>query len=185
MACLLTVGRSVPCKELVGGIKGIGFINDGDLGAITYNATTTDTIDTIDGETHVFWYDLKGVSTFTQNTTSSREAGTTYWEQVLEVTLPKLTVADHKQLRLLTLGNPKVVIRDNNDNFFLAGLEFGCDVTGGTIVTGGAMGDMSGYTLTLTGMEKKPANFFDDATYATLATNCNFIFVFGDGTFVS
>ena len=35
------------------------------------------------------------------------------------------------------------------------------EVTGGTIVTGTAMGDMSGYTLTLTGMEKAPANFLD------------------------
>jgi len=36
------------------------------------------------------------------------------------------------------------------------------DVTGGTIVTGGAMGDLSGYTLTLTGMEPVPANFIGD-----------------------
>ena len=28
-------------------------------------------------------------------------------------------------------------------------------------VTGGAMGDLSGYTLTLTGMEKAPANFME------------------------
>ena len=33
------------------------------------------------------------------------------------------------------------------------------DVNGGTVVTGAAMGDLSGYTLTLQGMEKKPANF--------------------------
>jgi hypothetical protein len=32
-------------------------------------------------------------------------------------------------------------------------------VSGGTIVTGAAMGDLSGYTLTLTGMETTPANF--------------------------
>jgi len=37
------------------------------------------------------------------------------------------------------------------------------DVTGGTIVTGGAMNELSGYTLTLTGMEKAPANFLGDA----------------------
>jgi len=41
----------------------------------------------------------------------------------------------------------------------MAGLEHGCDVTGGTVVTGGAMGDMSGYTLSFTGMERFPANF--------------------------
>jgi len=44
-------------------------------------------------------------------------------------------------------------------NLFVAGLEYGMDVNGGTIVTGAAMGDLSGYTLTLQGMEKKPANF--------------------------
>jgi hypothetical protein len=36
------------------------------------------------------------------------------------------------------------------------------DVTGGTIVTGAAMGDLSGYTLELTGMERVPANFIGD-----------------------
>jgi hypothetical protein len=36
------------------------------------------------------------------------------------------------------------------------------EVTGGTIVTGAAMGDLSGYTLELKGMEKVPANFFGD-----------------------
>ena len=32
----------------------------------------------------------------------------------------------------------------------------GCDVTGGTIVTGAAKGDMSGFTLELEGQEKEP-----------------------------
>ena len=40
------------------------------------------------------------------------------------------------------------------------------DVTGGTIVTGGAMGDLSGYTLTLTGQEKVAANFIGDTLVA-------------------
>jgi len=33
------------------------------------------------------------------------------------------------------------------------------DVTSGTIVTGAAIGDLSGYTLTLVGQEPVPANF--------------------------
>jgi hypothetical protein len=63
----------------------------------------------------------------------------------------------------MAYGRPHVIVEDNNGNFFLAGLEHGCDVTGGTIVTGAAMGDLSGYTLTLTGMEKVPANFLGDS----------------------
>jgi hypothetical protein len=62
-------------------------------------------------------------------------------------------------LKLLAYGRPQVIVEDNNGNFFLAGLKFGMDVTGGTIVTGGAMGDLSGYTMTLTAQEPVPANF--------------------------
>jgi hypothetical protein len=184
MACDLTLGRIVGCKDSIGGLKAVYFINDGDLGVITPGANG-DTIASIAGTQHGFKYDLKGVSTFTQNIISSREAGTTYFEQVLELTFPSLTLADHKEMKLLAFGNPTVIVEDNNSNFFLAGTEFGMDVTGGTITTGGAMGDASGYTLSLTGMEKKPANFFDDVTEATIATECNFVFVHGDGSFVS
>ena len=46
------------------------------------------------------------------------------------------------------------------------GVEFGAEVTGGTVATGTAMGDLSGYTLTLTAQEKLPANFISGATLA-------------------
>ena len=162
MACDLTAGRKEVCKDSVGGLKSIYFVNYGEIASVTYDTTNTDVIKTVTGTPDAFKYELKGASTFTQNVNASRENGTTFFEQVLEVTLKKLTPKDHKELKLLTYGRPHVIVEDYNGNFFLAGLENGMDVTGGTIVTGGAMGDLSGYTLTLTGMEKLPANFLDD-----------------------
>ena len=44
------------------------------------------------------------------------------------------------------------------------GLEHGAEVTGGTIVTGAAMADLSGYTLTLVGQEVEAANFVASPT---------------------
>jgi hypothetical protein len=161
MSCDLTLGRKEVCKDSVGGLNAVYFVNFGDLGAITYDSTNTDVIDAIAGTPDAFKYELKGASTFTQNINSSREAGTTFFEQVLELTFKKLTPKDHKELKLLSFARPHVIVEDYNNNFFLAGLEHGCDVTGGTIVTGGAMADLSGYTLTLTGMERLPANFLD------------------------
>jgi hypothetical protein len=38
------------------------------------------------------------------------------------------------------------------------------EVTGGSIATGTAFGDLSGYSLTLTGQELKPANFISGGT---------------------
>jgi hypothetical protein len=46
------------------------------------------------------------------------------------------------------------------------GAEHGAEVTGGTISTGAAMGDLSGYTLTLAASELQPANFLEGATSA-------------------
>ena len=166
MACDLSLGRLEVCKDSVGGLKNVYFVNYGELGAITYDVTNTDVIDAIAGTPDAYKYELKGASTFTQNINSSRENGTTFFEQVLELTFKKLTVKDHKELKLMAYGRPNVIVEDNNGNFFLAGLEHGMDVTGGTIVTGGAMGDLSGYTLTLTGMEKVPANFLGDTLSA-------------------
>jgi hypothetical protein len=161
MSCDLTLGRKEVCKDSVGGLNAVYFVNFGDMGALTYDVTNTDVIDAVAGTPDAFKYELKGASTFTQNINSSREAGTTFFEQVLELTFKKLTPKDHKELKLLSFARPHVIVEDYNGNFFLAGLEHGCDVTGGTIVTGGAMADLSGYTLTLTGMERVPANFLD------------------------
>ena len=66
----------------------------------------------------------------------------------------------------MAYGRPHVVIWDRNGKAWLAGLERGCEVTGGSVVTGGAMGDLYGYTLVLTGEEKLPANLIDGATAA-------------------
>jgi len=162
MSCDISLGRLEPCKDSVGGLNAIYFVNFGDLGAITYDVTNTDVIDAVAGTPSAYKYDIKGTSTFTQNIQSDRATGTTAFEQVLEITLKKLSISDHKEIKLLSYGRPHIIIEDYNGNYFLAGLEHGCDVTGGTVVTGGAMNELSGYTLTLTGMERVPANFLGD-----------------------
>jgi len=162
MACEnLSLGRLKPCKDTVGGIKNIYFVDYGDFDGIVYNATDTDVIDDLAASFNAYKYEVHFSSSFTQNIQSSMENGTTAFEQVLEVTLPKLTKEDHKELKLVSFGHPHVIVEDQNGSFFVAGLLNGMSVTGGTIVTGLNMGDLSGYTLTLTGMEKVPANFLD------------------------
>jgi len=136
------------------------------LGAITYDVTNTDAIDSFGGTPTAYEYDVKGNSSFEQTITSSRENGTTFFEQTLNLTFTKLDKATHKELKLMAYGRPHVFVEDYNGNIFVMGLLHGAEVTGGTIVTGAAMGDLSGYTLTLTAQEQVPANFLD----ATLAS---------------
>ena len=164
MACDLTRGRKEPCKDVVGGIKAVYFIDYGDI-TISYDSTNIDAIDDL-GAVTAYKYELKGNSSFEQAITSSRENGTTFFEQTLNLTLKKLSKEDNKELKLLAFGRPHVVVEDYNGNAFVMGAEHGAEVTGGTISTGAAMGDLSGYTLTLAASELQPANFIDGATSA-------------------
>ena len=163
MSCDISRGRIEPCKDSVGGLNAVYFLNKGAIGAITYDVTDVDVITSLGTAIPAFKFDIKGASTFTESITSSRDNGTTTFEQVLELQLTKLTKEDHKTVKLLAYGSPSILVEDNNGNVFAAGLEHGLDVSGGTIVSGAAMGDMSGYTLTFTGMERVPANFLGSA----------------------
>ena len=163
MACDLTRGRKEPCKDVVGGIRAVYFTDFGDLGTITL---TDDEITDMSGTFTAYKYEVKGNSSFEQNITSSRENGTTFFEQTLNLTLHKLSKEDNKELKLIAYGRPHVAVEDYNGNVFLMGRQHGADVSGGTIVTGAAMGDLSGYTLTLSAMEVQPANFVASPTAA-------------------
>ena len=46
MACDLTKGRAVPCKDVVGGIYAVYFVDFGDLGTVTL---TNDEVTDISG----------------------------------------------------------------------------------------------------------------------------------------
>jgi hypothetical protein len=189
MACLLTKSRAEVCKEFVGVIKSIYFINYSDSTPLvpTYSATAgaEDSIATITGVTSLYKYDLKGANSFEQTITSSRENGTTFVEQTLTFTIKGLDAVATKQMKLLAWGRPHVVIRTNANNFFIAGLFNGMDVTTGTISNGTAMGDLNGYTMTLVGQENIPANHLNVAqTLGNPSTDAQLLTVFTGASIV-
>ena len=163
MACDLTKGRKVPCKDVIGGLVRAWFVDFGDLGTVTESA---DQITDMTGTFTAFQYDLHGTNSFEQTITSSRENGTTFFEQSISLQFPKLSKEDNAELKLMAFNRPHICIEDRNGNFMQFGLVHGCEVTGGTIVSGAAFGDLSGYTLTFTAQEAKPANFIQSATSA-------------------
>lgn len=163
MACELSKGRKEPCLDSVGGIKAVYFTDYGDLGTIT---KTDEEITTVSGTFEAFKYELKGTNSFEQTITSSRENGTTFFEQTLSITLKKLTKEDHKEVKLLAYGRPHIAIEDYNGNVFLMGEEQGADLTGGSLATGTGLGDLNGYTLTFSAQETSPAAFLATPTAA-------------------
>jgi len=171
MACDIANGRLEVCTDGVSGIDAIYFINFGiEAADITYDVTDTDVIDAVTGVTSLYKYELKGTNSFTQAITKSRENGTSFVEQTLAIQLKKQDIATHKSIKLLSYGRPHVIIKDRNDKFYLAGLNWGMEMTTGNIESGTAMGDFNGYSLTFVGQEKLLANLIDVASETDLAT---------------
>ena len=125
MSCLLTSGRTEPCKNSVGGLKAVYFIDYGTLGDVSFVSSTSAEIDTVAGTPTAYKYDLKGTSSFEQTITSSRENGTTFYDQTLNLTFKKLDKDTNDEIALLAVARPHVVVEDNNGNLFLSGLERG------------------------------------------------------------
>ena len=158
MACnAITAGRLEGCKDQVGGLAAIYFINHGAAGGWT--ATEENISAPVSTTPDAFKYDLRGSSTFEQSLTSSRENGTTFAEQTLTVSLKAQDATTHKEVKLLAYGRPHIIIEDNNGNLFVMGEDYGSEMSASTS-SGAAMGDKSGYELTFVASEKGLAKFY-------------------------
>jgi len=159
MSCTLNTGRKIPCKSAFGGIKKVYFADFGTITGVTVDASTKEA--TIVGTPAWYEYDVKGNSSLETTVTSSRENGTTFYTQTLNLTLTYLDAETQAELEILAVGRPYVVVEDYYGNNFLCGVENGMELTGGTIVTGASAADLSGFTLTFEGLEETAPYFLD------------------------
>jgi hypothetical protein len=166
MACLLTKGRSLPCKTGVGGLKSVYFTDYGGLGTIT---TASNEITAISGTPTVYQFDIKGNSTLETTVNSSRENGTTFYESTLTLNFTFLEKETQAEIALLAVARPHIWVEDYNGNYFLVGKDHGAELTSGTFSSGAAMGDLSGYSLTFVAQETEAPDF----TASSVVTGAN------------
>lgn len=161
MSCLLTAGRQEVCKESIGGLAGVYFLN---YTTSSFTKNGSGEVTALPSGSTVYFYELKGNSSYTETVNSSRDNGTTFFSQELTLNLKKLTNEMTTQLKLMAYGRPQIVVWTNNGQALLVGEREGADVTAGTIQTGGTLGDLYGYSVTFTGMEQLPAAFLSGST---------------------
>ena len=172
MACNLSAGRNEVCKDSIGGLSGVYFLNF-TTGSFTKNGAGE--VTAFPSGSTVYYYQLKGTSAYTETVNTSRENGTTFFSQELLLNLKKLTNEMTTQLKLMAYGRPQIVVHTQNGDALLVGEVEGADLTAGTIQTGAGMGDLYGYSVTMTGQEKLPAAFISGSTisnpFAALGAN--------------
>jgi hypothetical protein len=166
MSCTISSGRLVNCKDQVGGIKTVYFMNYADISSdITVDGTTKALTDI--GAQTVYQYDVQPeTASVNVAINSSKENGTTFYDQNIDITLHKLTPEDEDNIRLLSWGRPIIFVLDQNSQVFMFGAENGCALASGQVQTGTGFGDMSGYQLTFNGKEQQAYYQFTAASGA-------------------
>ena len=66
---------------------------------------------------------------------------------------------------MLAYGRPQIFVHTMQGDTLLVGEREGADLTGGTIQTGGTLGDLYGYSLVFSGIEQFNASFVSGSTY--------------------
>lgn len=162
MACELTKGRGLDCKDIMGGVKNIYFVQHGDLD-ITYTAGTISQIAGADGYSAGYYkYRIpRGQASMVETINSSVENGTVFYEGAINLKLHKLTLNDRNEIKLLAQNRLIIFVELHQqtagiNDIWAFGVVNGCELTAGTANSGEAFGDMNGYDLTFTSQEVEP-----------------------------
>ena len=177
MGCNITKGRKLSCTQAIGGIKRVYFMVWAETtwhGQLDYNATDVYQIDDVTVARDVVEYRTRpNLSSMTITTANGdATAGTpAFYQQACDLVLQKIDTASLPYLK--ELGDSRLItwVLDMNDQLWVLGLKYGCRVTGGTMVTGTARGDMSGMTISVSAEEPEPLYgvIFDAAATETTA----------------
>jgi len=145
MACPISKGRlDYSCKTIVGGLNNIYVMAfDRNL----KDDVTAGEIASFTSAPNVHKFELlNDANTFDETNESAGDAGTSTFSQAGSLILKSQDLESQVALQQLTKTKVQIIVEDRMGNHRVAGVEFGCDVTIGT-VSGGGISDMNGYNV--------------------------------------
>jgi len=158
-SCALTTGFDLDCRDSIGGVKNIflASLEDYVLASATVaSGAITGWTGTI-SPLPFFKYDqLKETSSLTESINGSSQNGTVYFTPEVTIVLSKLDVTKRNEIKVLAQQRLVAIVEGNDSTYWVVGYQNGLELNAGTSATGTAFGDLSGYSLTLSGMEAEP-----------------------------
>jgi len=155
MACALTQGRAIDCRNSTGGISEVLIANFENI-TIDTVASGVITAMTQAGGTSFYKYSLeKENGSLIETHTGSLENGTNFYESVLEFNTKNLSASESEELTLLDQAQLFVIVKDMNEKYWTVGAYYAADKLSGTSVTGAAFGDHNGFTYSISSKESK------------------------------
>ena len=162
MACELSIGFTLDCKDGIGGIKKIVLCDT--VQGFTLDAAEIVTEFEASNVNDLYTYELPTqTGSFEETINFNRDNGTVFYTQTVNVMLHKLSSAKRLELQTVAQARPVVFVLDSNNNWWAVGFEYGADLSTATAGTGTALGDMNGFTLAFVHESQKRAYKLADA----------------------
>jgi hypothetical protein len=157
MACAVTAGYTLDCKDAVGGLKNIYFADNTPINAIITSSVSGGISEIASISFYKYELMPQAADSFTEEITSTPANGTVFYTQTVVANFAKMSQAQRNKWYTLAQARLLTIIEKKDGTFWLLGEVNGLEVSAGSHTSGAAMGDFNGVQLTLTGMEAQPA----------------------------
>jgi len=168
MACALTSGRALDCRDSVGGIKRLLITELANKATLTTTSGAISAFTLATGKQFWSYEQVRETSNFSEAIQASVENGTLAYETTLTAIFNKGETSTRNQIRLLAQNRLMIIAEDRNGKYWLLGETNGAELTAGSYASGTAMGDRNGYELTFVAKEAEPMKEVASGLIATL-----------------
>ena len=168
MACALTSNYTLDCRDSVGGLVEIYFIEEGNVESITEASGVVTAITKASGKVFRKYEQDQDTAFFVENLNSNVQNSSLFYQQELTIVCNKMQTATRNELLLLNKNRLIAVAKDANGAYWLLGKTRFLHATAGNSGSGTASGDRNGYTFTYTALEPSLAPSVDSTIIAGL-----------------
>lgn len=170
MACALTQDYNLDCRDSVGGLKEVYFMELGSLSAFTEASGVVTALTKAAGKRFYKYQLVKQTSMFDDTFTGNEENGTNYSAQKLSIVLNKMQANTRNEIQLLAKNLLVAVAVDRNGKAFLLGATNGLVAKTAKGESGTKMGDRNGYVIEFDGNEPFMAQEVSSSIVSALTT---------------
>lgn len=177
MACAITSGYAISCRESIGGIETIWLIENANLYDASGNSTVTAASGTVTALNKVsgkkfYKYEVpRGVAVASNSITASSENGTVFFTHEVSFPINDRSASTRNIVTTLAKNRCTFVTKEMDGTYRMYGVGFGLFMDSSEAGSGTAAGDRNGYMLKFSSMEKDDFLVVPANIAATLENN--------------
>lgn len=170
MSCALTQNLNLDCRTESGGIQHIWVVEYSSSDTVTKSSGEISAHTLANARAYFKWEFPKNTASLVAPFQVNQENGTVFYEATLTIKLQGLSQTIINELKLAAKSRLRIIVKDNEGNYWMMGANTGVNMTGGSQLEIGAnMGDFKGGTMVFLHQESDSINKVQSAVVSSLS----------------